>query len=168
MDVVLRTAIATIMYARSSKWNTRLLAILAGPPRPPLLIEFRLARDIQRISEEALARQLKEAMEGRDDKCVKVLGRKDLRDILPELMTVGYKVYYLHEKGKLINCSLIRPYPKLCFILGDQKGLAPEDERYLDNLGIERISLGPTPYLASFCIVATSIIIELCYGPGGI
>jgi len=61
-----------------------------------------------------------------------------------------YEVLYLHEEGIDIRKFKLTNHP--LFILGDHEGLDPESEKFLKELKIPWISLGPISYLASHCI----------------
>ena len=80
----------------------------------------------------------------------------DFESFLNEFLNSEYLLYYLHEEGVNINeiDKILKSKGELVFILGGRKDLSDKHEQVLDSLCIEKVSLGPTSYLASTCLLA--------------
>lgn len=147
LDVVARALIA----ASSSPVSryTLFIAVLCGPPSPPVALVADCSKLAPLTSETEFAEALSRAYSGTPPPGLR-LARAGFGDVLRSLANAGYRLYYLHEEGSDIR-SLELGTPAT-FVLGDHIGLRREDEELLDSLGVPRVSLGPLPYFTSHCI----------------
>ncbi|MEM2109609.1 MAG: hypothetical protein QW327_03890 [Candidatus Odinarchaeota archaeon] len=65
----------------------------------------------------------------------------------------GRKIYYLHGNGRLISDFKLEACENIAFIVGDNNGLTMEQENFLEELGVQKLSLGPVEYLTSQCMI---------------
>ncbi|MEN3016966.1 MAG: tRNA (pseudouridine(54)-N(1))-methyltransferase TrmY [Candidatus Methanosuratincola petrocarbonis] len=150
MDLVCRCIIAALLSPGGVDRGCRITVVLEGPPNPPLSVEFDgVAMDRAPEGEEEAAWMLVSAMRGAPPSGVSV-SREGFDSVVRRHLREGFAVYYLHEQGK--DFSGLKFGERAAFALGDQKGIDPQWERFLDSVGAERVSLGPHPYLASHCI----------------
>ncbi|RLE80758.1 MAG: hypothetical protein DRJ51_05190 [Thermoprotei archaeon] len=162
LDVMLRSIIVALLDPSGVRRHVDFYAILGGPPNPPITLHF-IGEDIAEMpfSENELAKIVLKVLRGDKIRGVELL-KKDLIDCIKDLIREGYKLYYMHEKGKLIDCSYLRNPAKVGFILGDQQGLNTADERALKSMQIEMLSLGRTAYLTSICVTAILYLLYRC------
>ena len=154
--------------------NVIFYAILAGPPNPPLTLEINkklfLSNMKSKINERTLAKVFLSVLKGEEILGISVY-RADLKNILKKLLENQVKMYYLHERGKNIDCSIFN-HDRVGFILGDQRGLLPSDEKVLEKYSVPKISLGKKSYLSSYCILVLNFLLTYCKtfgsGPAGI
>lgn len=60
-------------------------------------------------------------------------------------------LYYMHKNGRLLSNFLFKNV-NTAFILGDCDGLTGEQERILEDYGVQKLSLGSVEYLTSQCV----------------
>ncbi|HDD64404.1 MAG: hypothetical protein DRJ32_02305 [Thermoprotei archaeon] len=150
-DLILRSILSAFSMPNRFKGMIKFYALLEGPPSPPLVIEI----DGNRVSslpesEIDLCEILIDAMRGRKFPGIK-LYKLDFRKLVTNLIR-EFKPIYLVEDGSPIQEFNFNRKVNYLFILGDQKGLCVEQERFLNNVNATRISLGPVSYLTSQCI----------------
>ena len=63
------------------------------------------------------------------------------------------KIYYLQSNGRLISGFKLKECENTAFIIGDNNGLTIEQENLLEQLGVQKLSLGPVEYLTSQCMI---------------
>lgn len=150
MDLVCRCIIAALLSPGGVDRGCRITVVLEGPPDPPLSVEFDgAAMDRAPEGEEEAAGMLVSAMRGAPPRGVSA-SREGFDSAVRNYLKEGFSIYYLHEEGK--DFTEVGYGERAAFALGDQKGIDPQGERFLDSVGAERVSLGPHPYLASHCI----------------
>ena len=150
MDLICRCIIAAFQSPGGINRETSLTVVLEGPPDPPLAMKFDGAgMEKAPLSEVAAAELIMSAISRKDVPGVST-ARKAFEDVVSGFKTQGFMLYYLHEEGEDSLKMMFEGKP--VFILGDQKGLDPKSERFLDQLKAKRVSLGPYSYLASHCI----------------
>ncbi len=74
------------------------------------------------------------------------------------------QLFYLHEEGRDLESLLELSLDEVLFILGDQVGLDASSEKFLDSLGVRRVSIGPRSYLSSSCIVFVNSFLDSIEG----
>ena len=152
MDLICRCIVATVQAPSGLSHDVKISVVLEGPPDPPLTITFN-GSSMERApsGEVAAAELIMGVMKGKN-----MLGisaeRKTFENVVMEYRDAGFSLYYLHEEGEDSIEMKGNFGEKSVFILGDQKGLDPKSERFLDQLKAKRVSLGPYSYLASQCI----------------
>ena len=149
LDVVLRSIISAFWWGEKLRRDLTFYALLEGPPQPPLVVEIRgTVLDKLPSSELKLAEVFYKLFKGKRVQGFKVY-KEDFRRLVKRLSRT-YEVLYLHEEG--IDIRKFKLTNRPLFILGDHEGLDPESEKFLKELKIPWISLGPISYLASHCI----------------
>lgn len=150
MDLVCRCVIAALLSPDGVDRGCRITVVLEGPPDPPLSVMFDGAfMEKSPEGEEEAAEMLVSAMEGEAPRGVSA-SREGFESVVRRHAREGFSLYYLHEQGD--DFTKVGYGKKAAFALGDQKGIEPQGERFLDSMGAKRVSLGPHPYLASHCI----------------
>ncbi|RLE67864.1 MAG: tRNA (pseudouridine(54)-N(1))-methyltransferase TrmY [Thermoprotei archaeon] len=160
MDVVARSAIAALRVREGVRRNVVFYAVLEGPPKPPILLEFRGAElDSIPLSEVEVGWLIKKALEGVSIRGVYVR-RMGFRDVVLELLEIlgRENVVYLHEDG--LDLAHVRLSRDVAMILGDHRGLDYESERWLESLGLRWVSLGPIPYFTDQCIIFANYVLD--------
>ncbi|MEM2134922.1 MAG: hypothetical protein QXG44_08725 [Candidatus Jordarchaeaceae archaeon] len=159
LDVVCRCILSSLLLLEGHRLDTIIYSVLEGPPRPPITVEVNgeeikdLPRDELKIA--LILKELLDPEGTRDIVSGFKLMNKGFQDIVEEKFCES-ETYFLHRAGKNINevlsgfLNLKRP--QLTFILGDHIGLNQNDIKYLVEMGIKPISLGPKEYLGSHCI----------------
>jgi tRNA (pseudouridine54-N1)-methyltransferase len=150
MDLVARCIIASLYTKKGPRRDTTLVVVLEGDPNPPLSLIFdgSLMENIP-SSEVKAAQIVYDALSGTSIAGVR-LERKTFERVVSDYKSNGYRLFYLHEEGQ--DSRQVQFGAKTAHILGDQKGIDSKSEQLLDGMKIERVSLGPYPYLASHCI----------------
>lgn len=149
MDVVARCAIYALWDLGSKpRRDTVFIAVLNGPPSPPLALYFYPAA--VSLSESAVGLEILKAMRG-ESSSVSV-ERAGILELVRRLKDTGYKIVLLIEDGEDIKNIRFSPSEKYAFILGDHIGFPVDVLRELRRNADLEVSIGRTPYLASHCI----------------
>jgi tRNA (pseudouridine54-N1)-methyltransferase len=159
LDVVCRCAISSLLENEEIRHDTVFVAILEGPPNPPLtlILDGRTLRNlpfseigVAGILKTLLRKPGKESVEHTLGEGVRIEKRSFTETLCDVLETdKPNKLYYLHEKGDDIRDLEMNLDYSSIFALGSNKGLTAEDESLLDQLGARKISVGPLSYLSS-------------------
>ncbi|MFX1563685.1 MAG: hypothetical protein ACFFDP_10320 [Promethearchaeota archaeon] len=168
LDVVCRILAATFHTVPQLNQYLRFLAILGGPPNPPLRLSVSSATT-ENVPESELAcalilKGLIRQYRTEDPEEYEIwpqfsLARKSFGETLQETAKTANQIYYLVEKGspfEKIHMNLTKP---IAFIVGDDQGLPPEHEEQLSKYDIQRVSIGEQSYLGSQ--VVTLVLLEL-------
>jgi len=163
LDVICSCIIAAFKLRNGIRRNVLFYAVLEGPPRPPITFEIRgwEVHDVP-TSEVEVAKVIRDLLNV-DTVCdPRYPGyykyRMSFRDLVLALKSRGVTPVYLHEGGIDIARAFL---PKrVAFIIGDHIGLPVEDERFLDKLGVQRVSLGPRIYLSWFCVALINMYLD--------
>ncbi|RZN57679.1 MAG: tRNA (pseudouridine(54)-N(1))-methyltransferase TrmY [Candidatus Methanomethylicota archaeon] len=148
MDLIARCIIAAFSKPSGIRKNVVLHIVLEGPPNPPITVSINGEElEFMPISEIKAAEIVYNALANKPNKGVYVR-RKSFSEVVME--NLNNEIFYLHENGTDINNIKITRNP--IFILGDHKGIDKESEKFLDKIGVRRVSLGPISYLSSHCI----------------
>lgn len=156
-DIVIRSLLS---LKNGSIEEKEFIAILEGPPTPPLAMivrneGFKMLPDSEIDCARVIINYMKCKQDMKKEENIISFEKIGFRKILLEKINMRYKFFYLHESGKDIRKIIkhIIQFPKVGFIVGDHIGIDTESERFIEELGIPKVSLGPIPYLASHCIV---------------
>lgn len=168
LDVVCRILAATFRTVPQLNSNLRFLAILGGPPNPPLLLNVTSALEVSiPESELSCALILKGLLhQYRTSGSIQQeswphfsLTRQNFEETLQYAAKTAHRIYYLVENGdhfKNVKLDLSKP---LIFLLGDDRGLPSEHEALLSKYQVQRVSVGGQSYLGSQ--VVTLVLLEI-------
>lgn len=154
MDLVARSIIAAFSAGSELRRKTAFLAVLEGPPRPPILLVARGDRLGRAPSSELevgelILRAFNQEVEG-----LKLAYGISFEKIVKGICKrVGSRhIAYLERWGKDVRSPHADLTKHRVFILGDHRGLDRKSKEFLAALGIRSYSLGPLSYLTSHCI----------------
>ena len=165
LDLVCRCVSSAFFLSHDMRRDTIFYSVHYGEPNPPVALKF-VGSQLKRLSpdERSIAIFIKKALSKEHDNQWREStsgiyhAKKDFKEIVLEKVEEGKNVYLLHLKGKPIEEVInTDTYDKIkdrgfVFILGDHIGLTEEDEKFLGDLGIERVSLSPLELHANQCI----------------
>ncbi len=156
IDLVARCISTAIFISEALRKDVKFYAVLEGPTLPPKIVTFdtsnlknvypderNIASHIKIALEKGINLKLGEEVESEPG--IRI-SKKSFESLVKEKVKET-QVIYLHPKGKKIEEFEFEK--DVCFILGDHKGLPKKKEIFLENLGIEKLSLGKITYLAS-------------------
>ncbi len=173
IDVLCRFINSAFLLSHGFRKNVRVWLLLYGPPEPPKAIRFEGSRLKVRLNpdERSTARLIMKALKAGEGlrepgKEVEVypglyVSNRTFEDVV-RLTLKNSALYYLHEEGRPITD--IRFPQNVAFVLGDHKGLSPEDEAFLDGIA-ERVSVGRKSYLASHVVAYINIFLDSLPNP---
>ncbi len=173
IDVLCRFINSAFLLSHGFRKNVRVWLLLYGPPEPPKAIRFEGSRLKVRLNpdERSTARLIVKALKAggglrEPGKEVEVypglyVSNRTFEDVV-RLTLKNSAIYYLHEEGRPITD--IRFSQNVAFVLGDHKGLSPEDEAFLDGIA-ERVSVGRKSYLASHVVAYINIFLDSLPNP---
>ncbi|MEZ0345050.1 MAG: hypothetical protein ABWK01_00635 [Infirmifilum sp.] len=148
MDVVARSALYALWDTKNApRRNTLFIAVLNGPPNPPVSIY--IPPFPVELSETAIGLEILKTMKGLPAKIL--LERAGLTDLIEKLQG-RYRLTLLIENGVDIKNTDITPREKHAFIIGDHIGFPPDILKELRRTVDLQVSIGPLSYLASHCI----------------
>ena len=157
LDVVCRCILSAFRVDGAIRRDVDFYAVLEGPPRPGMVLSI-LGSYLKSLpnSEVDVASIIKDLLvmgEG-GHPCYPAfrIARGSFERLILGLAKNSIKLLYLHERGIAIEKLMFELGGQYGFILGDHLGLDPNSERFLDSIGVSRVSLGPISYLASHCI----------------
>ncbi len=164
MDLVARCVSASLWLSYTIRRDAEFIVILNGAPAPPIAIKFSGER-LKNVSpdERSVGLWLKKVLDENISKEWSEIfpgifaAKKSFQEIVKEYSKE--KVFVLHEKGKNISEQKFPASENLVFILGDNVGIPPKEEKYALRKG-EKISLGKTSYVASACINVVNWILD--------
>ncbi|MGC9443459.1 MAG: tRNA (pseudouridine(54)-N(1))-methyltransferase TrmY [Candidatus Methanospirareceae archaeon] len=151
MDLVARCVGNALWLSHALRRDTCIHIVACGGPHPPVVITFTGER-LRGVSpdERNIAAWIQKAVAGtRQNPGIRVhfIG---FQELIEELAADGTFFYILHEGGNELGIRALSA--DAAFILGDQFGLPPIEEAFVERFAHEKISLGPISYLASHCI----------------
>lgn len=148
MDIVCRCITSALWLSDELRKDTRFYVVLEGKPFPPKILKFNPLY-MRRVypDERNIASHIRLALLGKRQPGIE-LEIKKFEDFLKE--NLNKQLIYLHKDGKDIRKFKFKK--NIFFILGDNKGLNKNTEKFLDNLNIEKVSIGKRNYLASHVI----------------
>jgi len=154
MDVVARCISSALFISHAMRKDVCFYAVLCGPPNSPVTVKI-ISSELQgvRPDERSIGGQLKLALASVSKEWKQVqpgmyVAAKSFQEIIRELK--DRSIYVLHEKGEQLQDVELEANP--VFVVGDQVGLASNDEAFVMRYAKKRLSLGSTPYLASSVI----------------
>jgi tRNA (pseudouridine54-N1)-methyltransferase len=156
LDIVHECIVAGLFLSHGIRKNTKLHAVLNGPPKPPVHIEINGAalHDV-RTDIGTWQAILKKVIVGKQHPGISV--DKTGFETLVKAKAETSRIYVLEEGGKNVaDTKLAEP---AAFILGDHVGLPKKAEAYALRYG-EKISLGKQPYLAAHCITILNYLMD--------
>jgi len=177
LDLVCRCISSAFFLSHDIRRDTVFYSVHYGEPNPPVALKF-VGSELKRLSpdERSIAIFIKKALskehnsKWRESTPGIYHAKKDFREIVLEKIEKGRNVYFLHLRGKPIEDVInSRTYNEIkdrgfVFILGDHIGLTEEDERFLNDLKIEKLSLSPLELHANQCIdIVHNILDKLEY-----
>lgn len=160
MDLVCRAVSNALYISNDLRRDTVIHIAMSGPSNPPKLISF-YGETLKGIEpdERTIAKAIQEALkQGKDLKLdqekdvspgIKV-SKKSFERLVQEKSN-DYQLIYLHKKGADIRETEFKD--NVLFIFGDNIGLPRKTEKLLENLGAEKINIGPKMLFASHCII---------------
>jgi len=158
MDVVARSLISALWDTNSPRRDTLFVAVLHGPPNPPLALYVRSSEIFtRRPGEKDVASMILSALRG--EKRAAALRKEGTLEVVRALKDEGFRVYLLVEDGEDVgrvglDCS------RSAFVLGDHIGFPQELLARLRRECDVALSLGRKPYLASHCIAYVHEILD--------
>jgi len=170
LDVVCRWLLNAFRVDGQIRSDTIFYAVLEGPPNPSKLIKVEGDKLKSFPSSEIeVARIIRDllAMDRGEHPLAKgfSVSKMDFRKLILKLKADSTnELVYLHERGRDILDFKFNFKRNYVFILGDHIGLDGASERFLASLKIPRISLGPTIYLSSQCIVIVHEFLDNIFG----
>ncbi len=168
IDVLCRFLNSAFLLSHGFRKNVRVWLLLYGPPNPPKAIRFegpelkvRLNPD-ERSTAKLIMKALKAAEGLREPgKEIEVypglyVSNRTFEDVI-RLTLKNSALYYLHEEGRPVK--EVKFPGNVAFVLGDHKGLNPEDEAFLERVA-EKVSVGRKSYLASHVVAYINILLD--------
>lgn len=151
MDVVARSLISALYDIGRPRGDTLFIAVLHGPPKPPLAVYLKPWGQLGRKpSEKEAGAQLLQVLKGAQAGLHEVKQERTV-EVVRSLKKQGYRVLLLLEEGK--DIENVHLGERAAFVLGDHIGFPVEVQRDLEAECDEVVSLGKTSYLASHCIL---------------
>ena len=147
IDVIVRSIISALTPVH--RYETAIVAILEGPPNPPLLLVV-AGNEVEDIplSEREMGEIILKVLNGNKINGF-YLAKISFKKIILQIISIlRGKVLYMHEEGK--DFRYMKEFK--VFVLGDHLGIDKDTEVFMENLGIPKASLGPLPYFTSHCI----------------
>jgi len=161
LDVICRCILnAFFIDENNFRRNVVFYGVLEGPPDPPKTLYIN-GFDVEHmfLDEVWIADVIYNLLSGRVFKGFKIF-KMSFKSVVESLMNSGVKVLYMHENGLPIENYNFQYGFDYCFILGDQFGLDNASEKFLDSIGVVKVSLGRIPYLTSQCIWLINIFLD--------
>ncbi|QOJ78189.1 hypothetical protein IG193_05250 [Infirmifilum lucidum] len=156
MDVVARGAMYAIWDTERPREDTAFIAVLNGPPNPPLTLVFRPTRIS--LSEVSIGAEILRALRG-ESKLINIV-RLDILSLLGIVKRLGFLLVLLIEGGEDIASFSMPLDGKITFILGDHIGFPVSLLKSLEGVVDARLSLGRVSYLGSHCIAFVNEILD--------
>lgn len=164
LDIICRCIQAAFTGPKGVRSEVEFTAILEGPPHPPLALKLTSNQLTSLPTDEVeIATWIFQAMESRANGLT--LNRSSFEKAVRELRAPRRQLFYLHEMGKDVGALKEMSLEDVGLMLGDQVGIDPASEKFLDSLGIQRISIGPRSYLSSSCIVFMNSLLDSLANP---
>jgi tRNA (pseudouridine54-N1)-methyltransferase len=173
LDLVCRCVSSAFFLSHDIRRDVVFYAVFYGEPNPPVALKF-VGSELRKVSpdERNIAIFIKKALkkfeelspEERDNWNESTPGiyvsKKEFRDIILEKKNEGKRILYLHMNGKDFENIGINENEDIVFILGDHIGIGEEDEKFLEDIGAEKVSLSPLELHADHCIVIAHNILD--------
>jgi len=158
MDVVARAFISALWDTTSPRRDTLFIAVLHGPPHPPVALYMDSSCTFaRRPGERDVAATILSALRG-EESCAATRKQGTL-EVIRALRSEGFRAHLLVEDGEDLKRARLSS-SRMVFVLGDHIGFPQE---LLAKLRLEcdiAISLGKRPYLASHCIAYVHEVLD--------
>ncbi|MCD6381503.1 MAG: tRNA (pseudouridine(54)-N(1))-methyltransferase TrmY, partial [Candidatus Aenigmarchaeota archaeon] len=152
---------SALFVSENLRRDTIIHVVLEGPSRPPRTVTF-YGETLRKVApdERNIASHIKIALEKglnlKTDEEINVspgikISKKSWESLIKEKQN-ECKLFYLHPKGERIDKIGLEKYDRVCFILGDHKGMPKKSEQLLKKLNVKTVSLGKVMYFASHSI----------------
>ncbi|VVB76198.1 tRNA (pseudouridine(54)-N(1))-methyltransferase [Candidatus Tiddalikarchaeum anstoanum] len=149
MDLVCRVVSNSLCVSNNIRKDTIIHVSLNGARDPPKLLSVYGDKIIGiQPDEKTIGILIRDALSKKEKTGITV-SKISFEAFLKEKIKT-HQLVYLEKSGKDIRTNSFKK--DVLFILGDYAGLPDKTELFLDNLGAERISLGPAMLLASQCV----------------
>jgi len=168
LDVVCRVLAATFRTAPDLSPFLEFLAVLGGPPNPPLLLRVGGVSD-QGIPEGELALAViskgllnlhRTVGKGQLAAWPQFsVSRQGFEETLRQVAKDGAQVCYLVERGTPLESTELNLAKPLVFVLGDDRGLPLEHEALLSRYPVKEVATGKQSLLGSH--VVSLLLLEL-------
>ncbi|MCD6229261.1 MAG: tRNA (pseudouridine(54)-N(1))-methyltransferase TrmY [Candidatus Diapherotrites archaeon] len=176
MDIVCRCLSSALWLSGSLRNNTEFVAVLGGKPNPPMTLVFRPEK-LKRISpdERSIAFAIKKALDLANGPPENARGPEKTINETPqgiEVQNKGFEetlsafakdknVFFLDFAGTDIKQIESKESEKnSLWVLGDNKGLDPNQKKLLEKIKAKPVSLGNKEYLSSQCITFVNIELD--------
>jgi len=169
LDLICRCVSSAFFLSHDLRRDTVFYSIHYGNPNPPASLKF-VGSELKRVSpdERGIAIFIKKALEKEHLNIWKEStpgiyhAKKEFREIVLERKKEGKQIFYLHKDGKSIEevFDSDSNNADIVFVLGDHIGIGEDDEKFLDDIGAERISISPLELHANHCIVIVHNILD--------
>ena len=164
LDVLLRCVNSTFFLSHNIRTDAEAYLVLLGPEAAPRTVRF-LGNEIKYLNPDerstgALVRNaLLKAGKGLIKSSPGVyVSDQSFHDVMQELAPLG-QIVYLRENGVALKDIALSE--NVTFVLSDHKDLTPEEEKELEMLTQDVVSLGPTSYHADHCITIVNHELDL-------
>lgn len=149
VDLIARAVISALWVSHKLRDNVIHIS-LNGPPNPPKVLT--ITSSIKRVSpdERSIGLWINKILSGKSNPGM-TLRNMSLGELIKEKINEGKNVFVLHEGGE--DITSVNDFGNPVFVVGDNIGLP-------DNIDGKKISIGPTPYLASQCITFINIFLD--------
>ncbi|MEM0481112.1 MAG: tRNA (pseudouridine(54)-N(1))-methyltransferase TrmY [Candidatus Aenigmatarchaeota archaeon] len=168
MDIVANCALNALMMSNQIRKDTKFIACLDGPPKPPATIIFD-GNELKEVypSEigflEVISKALKilkhlKFLECKEAHYGVYICRKAWEHVVKELAE-NFQLIYLDPEGK--NWDEVEFKENVAFFLGDHIGLPKKSIKFLERFKVEKVSIGKITYFASQAITIVNYLLDL-------
>ena len=149
VDLIARSVISALWVSHKLRDNVIHIS-LNGPPNPPKVLT--ITSNIRRVSpdERAIGLWINKILSGKSNPGM-ALRDMSFDELIEEKISEGKSIFVLHEGGE--DITSVNDFSNPVFVVGDNIGLP-------DGISGRKISIGPTPYLASQCITFINIFLD--------
>ncbi|AEF97096.1 UPF0217 protein [Methanotorris igneus Kol 5] len=173
LDLVCRCVSSAFFLSHDIRRDVIFYAVFYGEPNPPVALKF-VGNELKKVSPDErniaifIKKALKKFEETPENKKTEwtestpgiYVAKKEFRDIILEKKNEGKRILYLHKEGKDFENVKINENEDVMFVLGDHIGIGEEDEKFLEDIGAEKVSLSPLELHADHCIVIVHNILD--------
>ncbi len=176
MDIVCRCVSSALWLSGSLRNDTEFAAVLGGKPNPPMTLVFRPEK-LKRISpdERNIAFAIKKALDLANEPPENARGFGKVKNETSqgiEVQNKGFEetlsalaedknVFFLDFDGTDIRqIESKKPEKDSLWVLGDNKGLDPDQKKLLEKINAKPVSLGSKEYLSSQCITFVNMELD--------
>ena len=152
MDLIARCVTDSIFISGAIRKDVKVYVVLNGPPKPPIVVTFDTTKLKRAYPDERnIASHIRIALEKFYGEPIEsepgiYVEKKSFEKLLEEKVQ-NSQVLYMHMKGE--NFDSVKIKNNVTFILGDNKGIPKQTEKFIEKLGIPKVSIGEIEYLTS-------------------